>query len=126
MSPEKENETEYKHPGQSCVDDDAAPGAKDDSHITTETGEFRKRIGGEIGKENSLSFLNLSWWLILAVRGYQLIISPFLGDCCRFTPSCSQYYIEAIHKYGPLKGTLKGIWRILRCNPWNKGGYDPP
>jgi putative membrane protein insertion efficiency factor len=44
---------------------------------------------------------------------------------CRFTPSCSQYGIEAINKYGLIKGGIKTSWRILRCNPWNKGGYDP-
>lgn len=44
---------------------------------------------------------------------------------CRFTPSCSQYGIEAIEKYGIIKGGLMTSWRILRCNPWNKGGYDP-
>ena len=64
--------------------------------------------------------------LIACVRFYQRWISPCLPDMCRFEPSCSQYFIEAVQKYGPLKGTLKGIWRILRCNPWNPGGYDPP
>jgi putative membrane protein insertion efficiency factor len=44
---------------------------------------------------------------------------------CRFHPTCSQYSIEAIDKYGPIKGSLKATWRILRCNPFNKGGYDP-
>ena len=64
--------------------------------------------------------------LIACVRFYQKWISPCLPDMCRFEPSCSQYFIEAVQKYGPIKGTLKGIWRILRCNPWNPGGYDPP
>ncbi|MDR2704660.1 MAG: membrane protein insertion efficiency factor YidD, partial [Planctomycetaceae bacterium] len=41
-------------------------------------------------------------------------------------PTCSTYMIEAVKKYGVIRGTLKGLWRILRCNPWNKGGYDPP
>jgi putative membrane protein insertion efficiency factor len=44
---------------------------------------------------------------------------------CRFSPTCSQYGLEAINKYGVIKGGLKTSWRILRCNPWNKGGYDP-
>jgi uncharacterized protein len=44
---------------------------------------------------------------------------------CRFTPTCSQYAKEAIQKHGPLKGVLMSVWRVLRCNPWNKGGYDP-
>jgi putative membrane protein insertion efficiency factor len=44
---------------------------------------------------------------------------------CRFNPTCSQYSIEAINKYGPIKGSIKAIWRILKCNPFNKGGNDP-
>ena len=68
----------------------------------------------------------ISKFLIACVRFYQKWISPSLPDMCRFEPSCSQYFIEAVQKYGPIKGTLKGIWRILRCNPWNPGGYDPP
>ena len=68
----------------------------------------------------------ISKFLIACVRFYQNWISPCLPKMCRFEPSCSQYFIEAVQKYGPLKGTLKGIWRILRCNPWNPGGYDPP
>ena len=68
----------------------------------------------------------ISKFLIACVRFYQKWISPCLPDMCRFEPSCSQYFIEAVQKYGPLKGTLKGILRILRCNPWNPGGYDPP
>ncbi|MDD3468389.1 MAG: membrane protein insertion efficiency factor YidD [Thermoguttaceae bacterium] len=64
--------------------------------------------------------------LIFPVRVYQLLISPLIGPCCRFQPTCSQYFIEAVQKYGVIRGTLKGIWRILRCNPFCKGGYDPP
>ncbi|MCH2120153.1 MAG: membrane protein insertion efficiency factor YidD [Planctomycetota bacterium] len=63
---------------------------------------------------------------ILAVRFYQRAISPWLGANCRFHPSCSQYTIEAIEKYGVLRGIIKGAYRILRCNPWNPGGDDPP
>ena len=61
-------------------------------------------------------------WLI---RGYQVAISPLLPPSCRFYPSCSQYAYEAIGRYGLLKGGAKAAWRILRCNPWNDGGYDP-
>ena len=64
--------------------------------------------------------------LIFPVRVYQLFISPLIGPCCRFQPTCSQYFIEAVQKYGVIRGSLKGIWRILRCNPFCKGGYDPP
>lgn len=63
--------------------------------------------------------------LILMIRFYRKAISPLFPPCCRFTPTCSQYAIEAITKYGVLKGSVKAIWRILRCNPFCKGGYDP-
>ena len=49
-----------------------------------------------------------------------------LGPRCRFEPSCSTYFIESVRKYGAIRGALRGIWRICRCNPWNPGGYDPP
>lgn len=68
----------------------------------------------------------LSFVLIAAVRIYQWTISPLLGPVCRFHPSCSQYFILAVKKYGPIWGTLKGLYRITRCHPWNPGGYDPP
>jgi putative membrane protein insertion efficiency factor len=61
-------------------------------------------------------------WLI---RGYQKFISPILPPSCRFEPSCSQYGYEAINKHGIIKGGALTIWRLLRCNPWGKGGYDP-
>lgn len=67
-----------------------------------------------------------AWTLILAVRLYQILLSPLLGRNCRFTPSCSHYFIKAVQKYGPLSGALRGTWRIIRCNPYNPGGYDPP
>jgi hypothetical protein len=68
----------------------------------------------------------LSWPLIGLVRLYQWTLSPLLGRRCRFDPSCSEYFIGAVRKYGVLRGTLRGIWRICRCNPWNPGGFDPP
>ena len=64
--------------------------------------------------------------LIGAVRGYQLLISPLLGPRCRFTPTCSNYFIGAVQKHGPLKGAMRGVWRVCRCHPWSRGGYDPP
>ena len=63
--------------------------------------------------------------LIAAVRLYQLTFSPLLGGRCRFSPSCSRYFIQAVQVHGPVRGTLMGLWRILRCNPLSKGGYDP-
>lgn len=63
--------------------------------------------------------------LLSAIRFYQRNISPLHRPCCRFTPTCSQYAVEAITKYGAIKGTALAVWRILRCNPFCKGGYDP-
>ena len=63
--------------------------------------------------------------LMWMIRGYQKVISPILPPSCRFEPSCSQYGYEAIQKHGAFKGTGLAIWRVLRCNPWGKGGYDP-
>ncbi len=63
---------------------------------------------------------------IFFIRMYQKFISPLKGkSTCKFYPTCSQYSIEAIEKYGVLKGGLMSVWRILRCNPFSKGGYDP-
>jgi len=63
--------------------------------------------------------------LILLIKGYKKLISPMLPPSCRFYPTCSEYSIQALEKYGAIKGSGKSIWRILRCNPLNKGGYDP-
>ena len=59
------------------------------------------------------------------IRLYQMTLSKALPPSCRFTPSCSQYTYEAVSKYGFLRGGWMGFKRILRCNPWNPGGYDP-
>ena len=67
-----------------------------------------------------------AWTLIALVRLYQYALSPIFGRHCRFDPSCSAYFIEAVRKYGAVGGTWRGIWRICRCNPWSRGGYDPP
>lgn len=61
-------------------------------------------------------------WL---VRGYQRFISPLLPPSCRYYPTCSTYMIQALQKHGAIKGSLMGIARILRCNPFVKGGLDP-
>ena len=68
----------------------------------------------------------LTAFLIAWVRCYQICLRPILPSVCRFQPSCSEYFILAVHKYGPLRGACKGIGRIWRCNPWHMGGYDPP
>ena len=62
---------------------------------------------------------------ILLVRFYQLCISPLKPPCCRFTPTCSQYAIEALRKHGPIKGLYLTVRRLLRCHPWGGSGYDP-
>jgi len=64
-------------------------------------------------------------FFVALIRGYQKFISPLFPPSCRFQPTCSQYAIEAIQKYGALKGGAMAVWRILRCNPFGKGGYDP-
>ena len=60
------------------------------------------------------------------VIAYQRTISPLLGRHCRYTPSCSHYFRQAVERDGPLRGSLKGLARIARCHPWSRGGYDPP
>lgn len=61
---------------------------------------------------------------VFLIKIYQKFLSPLLGNNCRYTPTCSQYAIEAIQKHGVIKGMLLGVWRILRCNPFSKGGFD--
>ena len=64
-------------------------------------------------------------FLILLIRIYQVTLSPFIGGHCRYTPTCSNYGIEAIKKYGAITGGWLTIKRILSCNPWGGSGYDP-
>ena len=64
-------------------------------------------------------------FMIKGIRFYQKYLSPLKNTRCPYIPTCSQYGLEAIQKYGALKGGLMAIWRILRCNPFSKGGYDP-
>ena len=63
--------------------------------------------------------------LLLAIRGYQIALSPFFGTQCRFHPTCSHYAAEAIEKHGSLRGAGLAIRRILKCHPWHAGGVDP-
>lgn len=63
--------------------------------------------------------------LIIPIQFYRNVISPCTPPSCRFTPTCSQYALEAIRKYGPFKGLYLAIRRILRCHPWGGSGYDP-
>lgn len=64
--------------------------------------------------------------LIAGVIVYKCTLSPLLGRHCRFQPTCSGYFRQAVEKYGAVRGSLKGIARICRCHPWHPGGYDPP
>jgi putative membrane protein insertion efficiency factor len=62
---------------------------------------------------------------ILPIRAYQLLLSPMVGQRCRYYPSCSEYAAQAIQGYGILRGLVLAGWRLLRCNPWSRGGFDP-
>ena len=61
---------------------------------------------------------------LLAIRGYQILVSPLLGDRCKYYPSCSRYAADAIRELGVVRGALLAAWRLLRCNPWSHGGVD--
>ena len=63
--------------------------------------------------------------LILLIRAYQILLSPFIGNHCRFYPTCSSYAIEALHKHGAMKGLWLALRRISHCHPWHEGGIDP-
>ncbi|MBQ8915371.1 MAG: membrane protein insertion efficiency factor YidD [Clostridia bacterium] len=62
---------------------------------------------------------------LLPVKFYRKYISPLFPPCCRFQPTCSQYCLDAVEEWGIIRGSALTLWRILRCNPWSKGGYDP-
>ena len=63
--------------------------------------------------------------LVAPIRGYQRFISPALPRRCKYHPSCSDYAVQAIRTYGVLRGLVLAAWRLLRCNPWSHGGFDP-
>ena len=63
--------------------------------------------------------------LVALIRVYQRTLSPLLGPRCKYYPSCSEYAVQAIGRYGILRGTVLAAWRLLRCNPFSHGGYDP-
>ncbi len=64
--------------------------------------------------------------LLALLRLYRRYVSPLKPPTCRYVPSCSEYALISVEKYGVVKGGLKSLWRVLRCNPFSKGGYDPP
>lgn len=78
---------------------------------------FRRTVQ-TVGRQLSLIFVNI-------LKGYRYLISPWLANRCRFHPSCSEYAIQAIQLYGVVKGFYLMTWRLLRCQPWHPGGYDP-
>jgi putative membrane protein insertion efficiency factor len=98
------------------------PQARDGAHADTQRGGDRAGVA------------RVAAWVIRApaeclvglVRLYQVFLSPILGGQCRFHPSCSEYCIQAIRKYGAVRGGLKGVGRVLRCHPFHRGGFDPP
>jgi uncharacterized protein len=67
----------------------------------------------------------MKYLLILMVKVYQWCLSPFLGNCCRFAPSCSAYAVEALKKHGSFKGSWLTLRRLVKCGPWHSGGCDP-
>lgn len=81
------------------------------------------------GKVSGSERVKLSWSpggiLIRLIRFYQKGISPLKKPCCKYIPTCSNYALEAIRRFGALKGGALALWRILRCNPFSSGGYDP-
>ena len=69
--------------------------------------------------------LRMKALLILLIKGYRKYISPMKRTKCPYIPTCSEYGLEAVEKYGAIKGGLLALWRIIRCNPFSRGGYDP-
>ncbi len=95
------------------------PSAGGDSCDTHETEEFGR------GRVGTVSRNPLALVLRILLRGYQYLISPLLGPSCRYTPTCSEYAIQAIDRHGVLRGGWLAIRRLLRCHPWGGSGYDP-
>jgi uncharacterized protein len=67
----------------------------------------------------------LRWLFVLPIRAYQRLLSPFIGQHCKYYPSCSEYAVQAVQRFGILRGLVLAGWRLLRCNPWSSGGFDP-
>jgi putative membrane protein insertion efficiency factor len=68
---------------------------------------------------------SVRWLAVLPIRAYQRVLSPMLGNRCRYYPSCSEYAAQAVGRFGILRGLVLAGWRLLRCNPWSDGGFDP-
>ena len=67
----------------------------------------------------------MTWAVLWVLRGYKRFLSPLLPPACRFVPSCSEYAMSAVEKHGAIKGLAMAMWRLLRCHPLSRGGYDP-
>jgi putative membrane protein insertion efficiency factor len=99
-----------------------------DSHKGTSAGAPHSRSSGLLpwpGSVGGWMLAPLSWLAILLIRFYQVAVSPAIPPSCRFSPSCSQYTLEAVQRYGALRGVWLGVRRLARCHPWNPGGHDP-
>lgn len=90
-------------------------------HAHHSLSQYRERVLAPLG----LLAQALKYLAILVIRSYQTLVSPLLPPACRFMPTCSQYTLEAITRYGLLKGSYLGLRRLLRCHPFHPGGYDP-
>ena len=77
------------------------------------------------GREAGHVSAGLRWLFVLPIRAYQLLLSPLVGQRCKYYPSCSEYAVQAVQRFGILRGLVLAGWRLLRCNPWSSGGYDP-
>jgi putative membrane protein insertion efficiency factor len=85
------------------------------------------RGGGSVHEKSAEKgkIIEMKYVLIYLIKGYQLFISPWFLPACRYYPTCSAYFVEALMKYGFFRGSFLGIKRILRCHPFHPGGYDP-
>ncbi len=86
--------------------------------------EFGEGVTTKVGRECRMNKVLTAIFLLL-IKLYQYLLSPLLGSSCRFTPTCSQYGMEAIQKHGPFKGGWLTLKRIGRCHPWGAHGHDP-
>jgi putative membrane protein insertion efficiency factor len=108
----------YSHGTYSAADDDV----RETAGNSTGNGKTLTQSGNV---DRLTKLLSLSGLMIFVIGLYRKIVSPWLPPCCRFSPTCSQYAIEALRVHGFLKGMMLATWRILRCQPFCKGGYDP-
>jgi putative membrane protein insertion efficiency factor len=92
--------------------------ARGPNGLVMRTGNWLRAIGRTFGWA-------VGWLVVAAIRAYQVAISPLLVGSCKFVPSCSQYCVMAVRQYGPWYGSWLGVRRVLRCNPFSAGGYDP-